>query len=206
MVRDAVPEIQVPEGENMLKRMMILAAVAALLAAIAAPAAADHGGPDDSGVVHRAHYPFGMAFEDSEAGLVALGGPPPELGCIGEGFEEADFIEVLTPAGAVKVLIKDTETFFIYEAGSIGEICDAVFNGGIEPIAIAENSKVVFTDNFANYEPGHKGNPFGGNANGTAYDADGNAWSFHGNQKLFIDKDGNFTFIHDTVKLNKRGK
>ena len=194
------------KGENILKRMMILGAVATLLAAIAAPAAADHGGPDDSGVVHRDHYPFGMAFEDIEAGLVALGGPPPELGCIGEGFEEADFVEVITPAGAVKILIKDTETFFIYEAESIGEVCEAVFTTGIEPIAVAENSKVVVTDNFANYEPGHRANPFGGNANGTAYDADGNAYSFHGNQKFKLDKDGDFIHISDTVKLNKRGK
>ena len=189
-----------------MRRMMILGSVAALLAAIAAPAAADHGGPDDSGVVHRGHYPFGMAFEDSEAGLVALGGPPPEQGCLGDGFEEADFTVVETPAGAVKILIKDTETFFIYEAGSIGEVCDAVFNGGIDPIAVAMDSKVVFTDNFANYEPGSRTNVWGGNANGTAYDAEGNAWSFHGNQKLMVDKDGNFTLISDTVKLKKRGK
>jgi hypothetical protein len=190
----------------MLRRMMILGAAATLLAAIAAPAAADHGGPDDSGVVHRGHYPFGMAFQDSEAGLVALGGPPPELGCIGEGFEEADIMEVATPAGAIKVLIRDTETFFIYEAGSIDEVCEAVFTTGIEPIAVAENSKVVFTDSFVNFEPGSRANTFGGNANGTAYDTDGNAWSFHGNQKLMLDNDGNFSLITDTVKLNKRGK
>ena len=190
----------------MLKRMMILGAAAMLIAAIAAPAAADHGGPDDSGVVHRGHYPFGMAFIDSEAGLVALGGPPPELGCIGEGFEEADFTEVVTPAGAVKILIHDTETFWIYQAGSIDEVCEAVFTTGINPIAVAENSKVVYTDNFDNYEPGSRSNRFGGNANGTAYDADGNAWSFHGNQKLLLDKDGDFTLLSETVKLNKRGK
>jgi hypothetical protein len=34
----------------------------------------------------------------------------------GEGFKEADFMEVATPAGAVKSLIKGTETFWIYEA------------------------------------------------------------------------------------------
>ena len=185
---------------------MILGAAAMLIAAIAAPAAADHGGPDESGVVHRGHYPFGMAFVDSGAGLVALGGPPPEQGCVGEGFELADIMELATPAGAVKVLIRDTETFWIYEAGSIDEVCEAVFTTGIDPIAVAENSKVVFTDSFANYEPGSSTNVWGGNANGTAYDAEGNAWSFHGNQKLMVDKDGDFTLIHDTVKLNKRGK
>jgi len=190
----------------MLRRMMILGAAATLLAAIAAPAAADHGGPDDSGVVHRGHYPFGMAFIDSEAGLVALGGPPPEQGCIGEGFDLASIMEVATPSGAIKVLIRDVETFYIYEAGSIGEVCEAALTVGIEPIAVAENSKVVVTDNFVNYEPGSRTNVWGGNANGTAYDAEGNAWSFHGNQKLKLDKDGNFTLISDTVKLNKRGK
>jgi hypothetical protein len=183
---------------------MILGGVATLLAAIAA--AADHGGPDDSGILHRGHYTFGMAFIDSEAGLVAPGGPPPDQGCVGEQFEEAEFTEVATPAGAINALIRDTETFSINEAGSIDEVCEAALTTGIEPIVVAENSKVVVTDNYLNYEPGSRANPFGGNANGTAYDADGNAYSFHGNQKLKLDKDGNFILIRDTVKLNKRGK
>jgi hypothetical protein len=133
---------------------MILGGVATLLAAIAA--AADDGGPDDSGILHRGHYTFGMAFIDSEAGLVAPGGPPPDQGCVGEQFEEAEFTEVATPAGAINALIRDTETFSINEAGSIDEVCEAALTTSIEPIVVAENSKVVVTDNYLNYEPGSR--------------------------------------------------
>ena len=190
----------------MLRRITILGAMAILLAAMAAPAVANFdNGPDEAGNVFRANFPFGLAFQDSAAGLVALGGPPPEQGCIGEGFEEANFQFVETPAGPVKVLIHDVETFYIFEAGSIGEVCEAALTTGIEPIAVGEGINVRFNDNFDGFEPGSRANPFGGNANGTVYDADGNAWSFHGNVKLKIDRDGNFEVVSETVKLNKRG-
>ena len=190
----------------MLRRMTILGVAAMLLATVAAPAAANFdNGPDEAGAVFRANFPFGRAFEDPEAGLVALGGPPPEQGCLGEGFDEADFQFVETPAGPVKVLIHHVETFFIYEAESIGEVCEAVLTTGIDPIAVGDAINVRFNDNFSNYQPGSRANPFGGNANGTVYDADGNAWSFHGNVKLKIDRDGNFELVQETIKLNKRG-
>jgi hypothetical protein len=190
----------------MLKRSVVLVALLVMVAAMAAPASANFSnGPDEAGSVFRANFPFGAAFIDAGAGLVALGGPPPEQGCLGEGFEEADFQFVETPAGPVKLLIHDVETFFIYEASSIDEVCEAVFTTGIDPIAVGE-ANVRFNDNFDNYEPGSRANPFGANANGTVYDGDGNAWSFHGNSKLKIDRDGNFEVVTETVKLNKRGK
>ncbi len=178
-----------------------------VLATTAVPALANFSnGPDEAGVVERANYPFGVAFFDEEAGLIALGGPPPELGCIGEGFEDADFQFVSTPAGPVKLLIHDTQTFYIYESTDLGEICDAALSGEpIEPLAVGE-AKVRFNDNFDNYEPGSRANPFGGNANGTVYDANGDAWSFHGNVKLKLDRDGNFQLMTESIKLNKRGK
>ena len=185
----------------------MLGATAMLLAASAAPALANFdNGPDEAGSVFRANFPYGLAFVDVDAGLVALGGPPPEEGCFGEGFEEADFQFVVTPAGPVKLLIHDVETFYIYEASDIDEVCEAIFaNEEIEPLAVGE-ATVRFNDNFDNYEPGMRANPFGGNANGTVYDGDGNAWSFHGNLKLKLDRDGNFEVLTETVKLNKRGK
>lgn len=178
-----------------------------VLATTAAPALANFSnGPGEAGVVERGQYPFGLAFFDTEAGLIALGGPPPEQGCLGEGFEDADFQFVNTPAGPVKVLIHDTQTFYIYQATDLGEICEAVLNGGgIDPLAVGD-ATVRFNDNFDNYEPGSRANPFGGNANGTVYDANGDAWSFHGNVKLKLDRNGNFDLITETVKLNKRGK
>jgi hypothetical protein len=185
---------------------MLGAAATLLLGAVVAPAAANFdNGPDEAGVVFRANFPFGFGLQDPGAGLVALGGPSPEQGCLGEGFEEADFQFVETPAGPVKVLIHDVETFFIYEASSIDEVCEAALTTGIDPIAVGDAINVRFNDNFDNYEPGSRANPFGGNANGTVYDVDGNAWSFHGNQKLKIDGDGNFEVVSETIKLNQRG-
>jgi len=179
--------------------------VALFIASTAAPTLANFSnGPDEAGVVFRANFPFGLAFVDPEAGLVALGGPPPELGCLGLGFDDADFQFVLTPAGPVKVLVHDVEQFFIYEASSIGEVCEAALTTGIAPIAVGY-ANVFFNDNFNNYEPGSRSNPLGGNANGTVYDADGNAWQFHGNVKLRIDRNGNFEIITETVKLSQRG-
>ncbi len=115
-------------------------------------------------------------------------------------------MEVSTPAGPVKVLIHDTETFWIYEASSIDGVCEAVFTTGIDPIAVAYDAKVRLADNFSNYEPGSRSNPFGGNANGKAIDGDGDAWSFHGSQKLILDRDGNFKVRSETIKLRKLGR
>ncbi len=190
----------------MRRSLTLLATVAILIGLVAAPAAANFdNGPDESGVVHRANYPFGMAFVDAESGLVALGGPPPVQGCRGQGFDDADFLEVFTPAGPVKVLIHGTNTFWIYEASSIDEVCEAALTTGIDPIFIAHDAKVRVTDNFTGFEPGSRANPFGGNANGTAYDVDENAWSFHASQKLMLDRDGNFTVRSETIKLRKLG-
>lgn len=177
-----------------------------LVAGTAAPVLANFdNGPEEAGSVFRFNFPFGASLVDAEAGLVALGGPPPELGCIGLGFEEADFQFVATPAGPVKFLIHDVQQFFIYEASSIGDVCEAALTTGIAPFAVGY-AKVFFNDNFDNYEPGSRSNPFGGNANGTVYDADGNAWQFHGNLKLFLDREGNFEVIKETIRLKKHGK
>lgn len=181
----------------------LAAAALLLVAAAAGPAAADYSnGPDESGVVDRAAMPFGASFIDG--GLVALGGPPPEQGCLGEGFEDVDVLVVETPAGAIKGLIHDVQTFWIYEATSIGEVCEAALTTGIEPLAVGD-ATVRWNDNFANYEPGSRTNTFGGNANGTVHDADGNAWSFHGSVRLMIDRDGEFEVIKETIRLNQRG-
>jgi hypothetical protein len=41
-------------------------------------------------------------------------------------------MEVATPAGAVKSLIKGTETFWIYEAWSNSDVCEAALTTGID--------------------------------------------------------------------------
>jgi hypothetical protein len=84
----------------MLKRAISAIAIAVVAAA---ELANFKNVPYQSGAVARAIYPFGAAFVDIEAGLVAPDGPPPELGCLDLGFEKADFQFVFTPAGAIKL-------------------------------------------------------------------------------------------------------
>jgi hypothetical protein len=187
----------------MLKKIAIFAALAT---AATSTWANFSNGPEESGVVFRFNFPFGLGLQDPEAGLVALGGPPPELGCLGLGFEPENHQIIVTPAGPIKALIHvDDHPFFIYAASTIGEVCEAALTTGIEPIAVGY-AKVRFNDNFINFEPGSRANPFGGQANGTVYDSDGNPWEFHGNLKLMIDKGGNFRVITETVRLNKHGR
>lgn len=187
----------------MLKK---IAVIAVLAAAGTSAWASFSNGPEQSGIVFRFNFPFGFGLQDPEAGLVALGGPPPELGCLGLGFEPENHQIVVTPVGPIKLLIHDDEQpFFIYAASTIGEVCEAALTTGIEPIAVGY-AKVRFNDNFIGYQPGSRANPFGGQANGTVYDGDGNPWQFHGSLKLLIDRDGNFRVIKETVRLNKHGK
>jgi hypothetical protein len=193
-----------------MRSKVVVAVVTVVLSGMmAAPAVANFSnGPDEAGVVERFSSPFGLAFEDADAGLVALGGPPPEQGCVGEGFEDyfGDFQAVSTAAGPVILVVQAEIPFYVYEATSVFEVCEAVIDEGRQPIAAGENIAVRLTDNFANYEPGSRSNPFGANANGTVYDAKGDAWSFHASQKFKLDRDGNFTVLTEKVKLSKRGR
>ncbi len=193
-----------------MRSKVVVAVMTVMLSGMmATPAVANFtNGPYEAGMVERFSVPFGLVFVDADAGLVALGGPPPEQGCLGQGFEDyfGDVQEVSTAAGPVTAVAHAAIPFHIYEGTSIPEVCTAVFEDGLEPIAAGDNITVRSTDNFANYEPGSRSSPFGANANGTVYDAQGDAWSFHGNQKLKLDRDGNFKVLTDTVKLNKRGR
>ena len=185
-----------------MKKLWVFAAFAAITTSAWANFS---NGPGQAGSVFRFNFPFGVALQDTEAGLVALGGPPPELGCLGEGFEEANIQLVFTPTGPIKLLLHDVEQFYIYEAASIDDVCEAALSTGIAPLAVGY-ANVFANDNFDNYEPGDRSNPFGGNTNGTVYDAEGSPWEFHGNLKLFIDREGNFEVIKETIRLRKHGK
>lgn len=196
------------------KMKFMMAAVAALaLGGLASSSVSANysNGPSEAGVVERGQFPFAQAFVDAEAGLVALGGPPPEEGCLGLGFDDfiGDFQGANTPAGPVVGIVQATQPFYIFQASGIGEVCEAALTTGIDPLAVGEDIRVVGTDNLANLDeigPGPRNNVFGANATGTVFDADGNAWSFQGSVRLSIDRDGNFEVIKETVKLSKRGR
>jgi hypothetical protein len=193
----------------MRSKVVVVVMTVVLSGMMAAPAVGNFSnGPDEAGVVERFSLPFGLSFEDADAGLVALGGPPPEQGCVGQGFEDnvGDFQAVQTAAGPVILVVQAEIPFYVYEGTSVFEVCAAVLDDGLQPIAAGENIAVRLTDNFWNYEPGSRSNPFGANANGTVYDAEGDAWSFHASQKFKLDRDGNFTVRTESVRLSKRGR
>jgi hypothetical protein len=76
---------------------------------------------DPPGPVSRFTDVFASAYMDPADGLVALGGPPPEQGCFGQGFDDpADFQIVELPSGPIKILIRDVDQpMWLYEASSI---------------------------------------------------------------------------------------
>ena len=179
----------------------ILAVGLSLIAA--GPAGADPPA-DPPGPVSRFSEPFAVAYVDPADELVALGGPPPELGCFGLGFEEnlADFQIVELPTGPVKALIRDVDMpIFLYEASSIDEICDAVVAGTIpEPIA-SGTVRVVLNDNDA-FVSGTRTNAFGHTATGTLERADGTSCHFSAMFRALITKEGEFRVVKEDITTN----
>ena len=159
---------------------------------------------DPPGPVSRFTEPFAVAFFDPADGLVALGGPPPELGCFGLGFEDnlADFQIVELPSGPVKLLIHDVDMpIFLYAASSIDEICDAVFAGAIpEPLATG-TVRVVVNDNDLDVS-GTRTNSFGNSATGTLRRADGTRCHFSAVFRALITRDGEFRLLKEDINSN----
>jgi hypothetical protein len=169
----------------------------------AGPAGADP--PEDPpGPVSRFTEPFAAAYVDPADELVALGGPPPELGCFGLGFEDnlADFQIVELPSGPLKILIRDVDMpIFLYAASSIEEICDAVFGGVIpEPLATG-TVRVVVNDNDV-FASRTRTNSFGSTSTGILQQADGTACNFSAMFRALITKEGEFRLLNEDINSN----
>jgi hypothetical protein len=159
---------------------------------------------DPPGPVSRFTEPFAVAFFDPADGLVALGGPPPELGCFDLGFEDnlADFQIVELPSGPVKLLIHDVDMpIFLYAASSIDEICDAVFAGAIPQPLATGTVRVVVNDNDLDAS-GTRTNSFGTTATGTLRRADGTACHFSAMFRALITRDGEFRLLNEDINSN----
>jgi hypothetical protein len=187
----------------MRRFVLITLAVGLWLVGVAAPAGA--APPDDPpGPVIRFTEPFAVAFEDPADQLVALGGPPPELGCFGLGFEDnlAEFQIVELPSGPVKALIRDDDMpIFLYAAASIDELCEAVFGGAIpEPIATG-TVRVVLTDNDVDVSL-TRTNAFGYTATGTLERADGTACAFSTTFRALITQEEEFRVLVEDIRSN----
>jgi hypothetical protein len=159
---------------------------------------------DPPGPVSRFTEPFAAAFFDAADGLVALGGPPPELGCFGLGFEDnlADFQIVELPSGPLKLLIHDVDMpMLLYAASSFDEICEAVFAGAIpEPLATG-TVRVIVNDNDLDVS-GTRTNSFGYTASGTLRRADGTACHFSAMVRALITRDGEFRLLNEDINSN----
>lgn len=186
-----------------MRRLLVSAGVFSLLLATAAPTMATP--PDESGRVVRIELPFGVAYEDAAEGLVALGGPPAELGCFGEGFEDVPHQGVVMPNGVVNLLVKDVDqAFYIYDASSIDEVCDSVYAGNIPEPIFTGSARVVATDNDA-FGAGRNTNSWGSSTNGTVYDAEGNPWHFNASIRLQFSEKRGFRIVHEHINLVNLG-
>ena len=132
-----------------MRRFVLITLVVGLsLVGAAAPAGAAPPSPRDRsfGSPNRSQSPLRIP----PTKLVALGGPPPELGCFGLGFEDnlGEFQIIELPGGPVKALIRDDDMpMFLYAASSTDELCEAV-EGGVIPEPIATGTvRVVLNDN-----------------------------------------------------------
>jgi hypothetical protein len=163
------------------RRFGVLVLATGVLALGALPAGADPTA-DKQSPVSRFIAPFALAYIDPADNLVALGGPPPEQGCLDEGFEDhtADFQEVQLPSGPVVALVRDIDQpMRLYQASSVDEICAAVAAGeDPQPIATG-TAHVVATTNDA-FGSGRRTATLGDKATGTLLDSGGNPCHFTG--------------------------
>lgn len=168
-------------ARTLAPRFGVLLLAAGVLALGAVPAGAQPT-TDKQGPVSRFTAPFALAYIDPADNLVALGGPPPEQGCFGEGFEdhEADFQEVQLPSGPVVALVRDIDQpMYLYQASSVEEICTAVEEGEHpQPIATG-TAHVVATTNDA-FGSGRRTTILGDKATGTLLDSGGKPCHFTG--------------------------
>lgn len=174
--------------------------LAALLTTLLATQVALADPPDSSGVVSH-FYGIGSFSYYEDDGLTALGGPPPEQGCFGQGFDDlAVFTLLETPSGVFKVNIRQGPTpVFVYDL-TLDEICGTLIGGGtVEPLYVGEMTTVY---NETHPAPGHSlAVTFGTSSHGTVWDADGNQCLFSGHDRVQITRDGAFKWLASDIVI-----
>lgn len=165
-----------------LRAILVSLAAGTLLAAILFPGVLTASAPSSSGLVVRFEDNWFVGYRDAADRLVAMTGPPAELGCHGLGHDEyvtqAQWVE--TPPGAIVLHIhRDEMPVWIYRASLFAEVCDAVL-AGAEPELVASGTvRFVINDNDF-FVSETRTNAFGDRATGTVAGADGSLWSFTG--------------------------
>ncbi len=118
-----------------MKRVVTLLAIVAVWATVVvAPVAANEHQIRDE-------VEFDFFYENTEAELVLVTGPPFEQGCLGEGFTVATMRSVLIDGVYTSRMTADGVEMRLYSAPSFGALidaaCEAFFTGGEMPQAIA---------------------------------------------------------------------
>ncbi len=189
----------IPAFRRRRRRFAFAGATLALLLtaslAIAAP-------PDSSGVVIRyTDVGFAAGYVDEKDGLIALGGPPPEEGCLGEGFDDpAQFMDVQTPAGPVLGKVHQAVAeVFVYDLTS-GHPCEILEAGGT-PIPLYSGTwRTVGNDNDLNVTL-TRTNSFGFRSTGWVEDADGDVCRITAHVRLLITRQEEFRVVNEGITL-----
>ena len=173
--------------------LALLALVTAQMA-LAAP-------PDTSGVVTRYTDVFATGYVDEKDGLIALGGPAPEEGCFGEGFDDpAQFMDVQTPAGPIVVVGHQAEIdVFVYDL-SLGDPCEIIAAGGTPIPLYTGTMRTVLNDNDLEVSL-TRTNSFGAHSTGWVEDADGNRCRFSAHVRLQITRDEEFRVLTEGITI-----
>jgi len=195
-----------------LRRLTVSIVGGLLLAAIAFPGTISAGRQAESGIVVRFDLlGASVGYEDPADQLVAVTGPPAELGCKGLGFDEF-FTEVQavgTPPGAVVIVAHEDETpLYVYRASGFAELCDAAVAN--EPLTLlgTGTARFIATDNDW-FGSETRWNAFGNGATGTIVDDEGTMWSFSAIWRVLVEpSEGDECLcrvVHEDITLRPRG-
>jgi hypothetical protein len=175
----------------MRTRVSMVAMVAALLlGVIGLPGYANP--PDESGVVER--FDVGIFYFFEGDGFVALGGPPPEEGCIGEGFDDLLTVQAVDHGDGVQnFLTRGDQDLWVYAASSVDQVCETLAGGGTPELLASGTVRLVALDNDIDVS-GTRTNSFGGSVSGRLETPDGGSCRFRGTERYTI-QDGEFRVL-----------
>lgn len=184
------------------RRHLVGSFAAGALAALLMAQVAIAGPPASSGPVERFVDTFGAGYIDEADGLVALGGPPPEEGCFGLGFDDpANVMVVHTGAGPIKVLIRQGDTpVFVYDL-TVGHPCEIIEAGGTPVPLYVGSMSTIWTDNDVDVSL-TRTNSFGGSSKGWVFDADGNRCHLSAHVRLQVTRDGEFKVLNEGITIS----
>lgn len=111
--------------------MVLLAAMALMI-----PTAAVADPPDASGVVERAPELSGWVMWDGD--LIVLTGPPPEEGCVGEGFQFPIATTANPPGGTSVTRYSHIDSVWVYDDEGTNDPFEWLFGGVCVALAAGE--------------------------------------------------------------------